>query len=251
MRLCVLGSGSKGHAVYVEAGEARVLFDAGFTGLELKRRLASVGVDAAGLTAIVISHEHSDHVAGLRALAKRLPVYATAGTFSWIHDRFTFNGTEVIRPGEWYEIGELRFLPVSVSHDAEEPVGFVIQDGHHRAAVITDLGVATKSVQHCLRDLDLAVIESNHDPRMLIEGPYPWDLKQRIKGRLGHLSNPQAAELIAAIAHPGLKHVLVAHLSETNNTPALASASAQDAVSASSSRVHACSQSRPAPMIKL
>ncbi|HUT53147.1 MAG TPA: MBL fold metallo-hydrolase [bacterium] len=250
MRLCVLGSGSRGHAVYVEAGETRVLFDAGFTGLELKRRLSSVGVDAAGLSAIVISHEHSDHVAGLRALAKRLPVYATEGTFSWISNRFTFNGTEVIRPGEWYAIGPLRFLPVSVSHDAEEPVGFVIQDGDCRAAVVTDLGVVTKSVQHLLHDLDLAVIESNHDPRMLIEGPYPWDLKQRIKGRLGHLSNPQAAELIASISHPGLRHVMVAHLSETNNTPALASASAHDAVP-ESCRVHACCQARPAPMIKL
>jgi phosphoribosyl 1,2-cyclic phosphodiesterase len=250
MRLCVLGSGSKGHAVFVEAGETRVLFDAGFTGLELKRRLAAVGADAAGLSAIVISHEHFDHIAGLRALGRRLPVWATAGTFSWIRDRFAFNGTEVIRPGEWYAIGPLRFLPVSLSHDAEEPVGFVIEDGDHRAAVVTDLGVVTKSVQHCLHDLDLAVIESNHDPRMLIEGPYPWDLKQRIKGRLGHLSNPQAAALIAAIAHPGLKHVLAAHLSEINNTPALALASARDAVPGAC-RVHTCSQSRPAPVIKL
>lgn len=251
MKLCVLGSGSRGHAVYVEAGEAKVLFDAGFTGFELKRRLASVDVDAAQLNAIVISHEHTDHVAGLRALAKRLPVYATEGTFSWISKRFTFNGTEVIRAGEWYKLGPLRFLPVSLPHDAEEPVGFVIEDGDCRVAVVTDLGVVTKSVQHSLHGLDLAVIESNHDPQMLLDGPYPWDLKQRIKGRLGHLSNPQAAELIAAISHSGLKHVMVAHLSETNNTQALAADSARQALSSSSCRVHACSQSRPAPMIKL
>jgi len=251
MRLCVLGSGSRGHAVYVEAGRTRVLFDAGFSGKQIRERLGSIGADLDDLSAIVISHEHTDHIAGLRVLGRKLPVYATRGTLSAIEDRFELNGMEIIKPGDWCEIKDIKFLPVSLSHDANEPVGFVIEDGSSRAAVITDLGAVTNVVRHHLKDVALAVVESNHDAKMLRDGPYSWELKQRIKSRRGHLSNTQAANLVSAIAHPGLKQVMVAHLSEKNNLPELAKGEAEAALDGNNSKVQVCLQDAPTKVIRV
>jgi len=250
MKLCVLGSGSKGQAVYVQAGRTRVLFDAGFTGRELKRRLAAVGADLADIDAIVLSHEHGDHVAGLRALGKKLPVYATEGTLAGISHKFVLDAVEIIAAGDRFELGDLTILPVSVSHDAEEPVAFVIEDGRARAAVVTDLGFVTRPLLHHLADLDLAVIEANHDLKMLMDGPYPWDLKQRIKSRHGHLSNAQTAEFIAAIAHSRLKHIMLAHLSQQNNLPRLARDEVQLVLDGADCAIQVCCQGQPARMVE-
>jgi phosphoribosyl 1,2-cyclic phosphodiesterase len=226
-----------------------LLFDAGFSGRQLRERLGSIGAELDDLSAVVVSHEHTDHIAGLRVLGRRFPVYATRGTLSAVGERFELDGAEVISTGDWFEIGDLKFLPMSLSHDAFEPVGFVIDDGDSRAAVITDLGMVTNVVRHHLKDVALAVVESNHDAVMLRDGPYPWELKQRIKSRRGHLSNTQAANLISAIAHPGLKHVMVAHLSETNNLPELAKGEAEGALDGNNSKVHVCLQDKPSAVI--
>jgi len=251
MKLCVLGSGSKGQAVYVQAGHTRILFDAGFSARQLKRRLQDRGIAISDLHAVVLSHEHTDHVAGLRVLGPRLPVYATAGTFRVLKDRYDFWATETIVAGQTCELGDLSFTPMSVSHDAQEPVAFVLEDGMTRVAIVTDLGVVTRSVRHGLDDLDLAVVEANHDLDMLLNGPYPWDLKQRIKGNHGHLSNAQAAQLIAAIVHPGLKKVMLAHLSQQNNLPGLARDEVQMAIDGSGCHLTVCSQDAPTAMMDL
>lgn len=252
MKLCVLGSGSRGNAVYVESGETAVLVDAGFSARELKRRMEAQGLELSRLSALVISHEHGDHIQGLLVLGRRLPVYATEGTLEALEEIYDLDGgTEVMAAGEWRTIGALRFRPVPVSHDAADPVGFVIEDGHARAAVITDLGVVTRLVQHSLADLSIAVIEANHDPEMLIAGPYPWEVKQRVKSRLGHLANHEAADLITGIAHSGLKHVLLAHLSQINNRPQLAHDAVGAGLDQSRTRLHVCRQDRPSPIIKI
>ncbi len=251
MRLCVLGSGSKGQAVYVEAGDTRVLFDAGFSARELKRRLGLIDVDVADLDAVVISHEHSDHVAGLRVMGRQFPVWATAGTLSQVGRRHEIVDPKTIEAGASYEIGAVSFTTLPLSHDAAEPVGFVIEDECSRAAIVTDLGVATRAIVHRLEDLDLVMIEANHDAQMLIDGTYPWELKQRIKSRHGHLSNQQSAELLAKIMSPRLKNVLLAHLSEANNLPRIALGEAESAVNGSSCVIEVCSQGQPSDVFEL
>jgi len=251
MKLCVLGSGSRGNSIYVEAGKTRVLFDAGFSTRQIKRRLASVGVDPVSLSAVVISHEHSDHIAGLLVLGKKLPVYATGGTLEYVSRRYELCATERIEPGEWRRIGDLEFLPVPLSHDAAEPVGFIVSDGMKKAGILTDQGVVTSVIRHHFTDLACAVVEANHDPRMLLEGPYTWELKQRIKSRQGHLANAEAAQVVAAMARTGLRRAMLAHLSETNNLPRLALAASQRAVDGLDVSITACSQHRPAGMIRV
>jgi phosphoribosyl 1,2-cyclic phosphodiesterase len=253
MKVCVLGSGSKGNAAYVEAGETRVIFDAGFSAREIKNRMDAAGLDAGSLQAVFISHEHVDHVRGLPVMGRRLPVYATAGTRKGIEKNFGFeiSAHETIRAGEAVKFGDLKILPIPVSHDALEPVGFAIDDGLHRLAIVTDLGVATHALVHRLTDLSLLLIEANHDLDMLMNGPYPWDLKQRVKGRLGHLANHDTAELVTTVLSPSLKHLLLAHLSEQNNTPALALKAVRRSVDGSGVRLEACSQGRSTGLISV
>jgi phosphoribosyl 1,2-cyclic phosphodiesterase len=250
MKLCVLGSGSKGNAVYLESGETKLLIDAGLSGRQIKLRLESVGVDIKDIRSILISHEHTDHIAGLRVLGKCSTVYATAGTLSQIRNRFELNGTEVIDSGEVFQVGCMRITPFSTSHDVVDPVGFVVEDGYARAAVATDLGVVTRLVSHHLQNLDVMVIESNHDQKLLQNGPYPWEVKQRVKSRLGHLSNLEAEELICDVAHDNLKHIFLAHLSEENNRPDLALTAAKRALDGCGTKLDVCSQARPQKLIK-
>lgn len=251
MKLCVLGSGSKGQSVYVEAGSTKMLFDAGFSCLALKKRLSSIGVDIGDIGSVAISHEHTDHIGGLRVMGRKFPVHATAGTVARVSKRFELRGFETISAGEWVEAGDIRYVPIPLSHDAADPVGFVIEDSFSRAAIVTDLGTVTRNVLHHLGDLDLLVLESNHDKTMLIEGPYRWDLKQRIQGRHGHLSNEQSAELLCKVAGPRLKTVLLAHLSETNNRPELAAREACRTMDGMNCRIEVCRQDRPGPVIDL
>ncbi len=247
MRLCVLGSGSKGNSILVESGRTRVLFDAGFSCRELKRRLHSLDVDPSSISAVVISHEHTDHIQGLRVLRKELPVYATAGTLGRIRGRFELSaGAETITAGELVRIGDLCFRAIPLSHDAAEPVGFVIENGGARAGILTDQGALTRLLAHQLSGLDVLVIEANHDPETLMNGPYQWHLKQRIKGRHGHLGNPEAAELVRRVMHPGLRQVMLAHLSEINNRPELARAAVIEVLDGSGVGLTVCEQSAPA-----
>ncbi|ROR29823.1 MBL fold metallo-hydrolase [Inmirania thermothiophila] len=219
MRFAILGSGSRGNAVVVEAGGTRVLIDCGFTAAETERRLARLGLAAEGLDAILLTHEHGDHVAGAGPLARRhgLPVWCTPGTRLGAG----LEGVEVctVVPEETFAVGALQVRSYVVPHDGRETVQYLLGDGAATLGIVTDAGSVTPHMEAVLDGCDGLVLECNHDERLLAEGPYPPPLKRRIRSDWGHLSNRQAAALLARLDHHRLRHVVAAHLSETNNTP--------------------------------
>ena len=220
--VCVLASGSKGNAIYVSDGETSVLIDAGLSAIETERRLLSRELDPRDLDAIVVSHEHGDHIKGVGVLSRRyqLPVYINEPTLTAAKAQLgAVNETVRFHPGMDFSIGDLCLHPFSVSHDASDSVGFTVQDDTTKVGIVTDLGIATQLVCHHLKGCRLIILEANHDQRMLEEGPYPWHVKQRIQSRLGHLSNEASRDLLGEISHSGLRHVILAHISETNNEP--------------------------------
>jgi len=198
-----------------------VLVDVGLSGREIRRRLKTIGVHGENLDAIVVSHEHSDHTRGLRVLSNEfnLPVYINYDTLSSVHGKEIKGKIREFESGNPFAIGGLSFQPFSVPHDAVDPVGYTIKYRDLKIGIATDLGFATKLVIERLKDCDLLILESNHDEEMLKSGPYPWVLKQRVMSRQGHLSNNQAGTLIKEVYHEGLKHIILFHLSETNNRP--------------------------------
>ncbi|NOZ86136.1 MAG: MBL fold metallo-hydrolase [Deltaproteobacteria bacterium] len=254
MRFCVLGSGSKGNAIWVESSQDAILLDAGLSWKRIRSRLIISGLDERKLRAIIVSHEHIDHLrgAGPAARAAHVPVFATSGTFSaWASDlekRASKPCLETIEPGRAFNVSGFLVTPFSTSHDVNQPVMFRVED-HFGASlgVATDLGVATRLVKDRLADCNALVLEFNHDPDMLMDGPYPWPLKQRIRSRLGHLSNPEAADLLADLLHPGLDLVVLAHLSEMNNDPRLA-LNAAGRVLSNGARLLAAHQDTPTPV---
>jgi phosphoribosyl 1,2-cyclic phosphodiesterase len=217
----VLASGSSGNAVVVRSGENTLLVDVGVSARQIRRRMEQFGVSPDELDAVVLTHEHSDHVRGLEVFSRRypLPVWASSGTWSRLRVR-TSSGGE-LRSGSPIHVGCLRVLPVSTSHDAADPVAFLVDDGDHRLALCTDTGVVTHLLEQRLRDSEVLLIEANHDADMLRHGPYPWPLKQRIASRLGHLANHQTEEALSRIGTGSLKAVVGMHLSEQNNRPDL------------------------------
>jgi phosphoribosyl 1,2-cyclic phosphodiesterase len=233
LRFAALGSGSKGNCLVVEAGgegrPTRVLLDCGLSPRETERRLARLGLAPADLSAILITHEHDDHAGQAYPFAAqhRLPVWLTYGTQVAMTESGKLPGevvTRTIDGRNQFPIGGLQVLPYTVPHDAREPVQFVFSDGASRLGVLTDIGASTAHVEATLSGCDALVLECNHDLDMLWGGDYPKWLKERITGPFGHLSNPQAERLLAAIDRSRLKHVLAAHLSHQNNRPALARA---------------------------
>lgn len=232
LEVVVLASGSSGNAVLVVADGTAILVDAGLSARSLTRRLAAAGWSPDALAGIVITHEHSDHVRGLEVLTRRhsVPVWATRGTWGRLALR-TSSGGELCSGSE-RRIGALSVLPVATSHDAAEPVAVVLDDGRHRVAVCTDTGTVTRLLAERLAGCDLLCLESNHDTDMLLHGPYPWPLKQRIRSSTGHLGNHQTAEALAELGGPRLRAVVGMHLSEHNNTPGLVAAGLRSAVGA-------------------
>jgi phosphoribosyl 1,2-cyclic phosphodiesterase len=229
MRFASLGSGSRGNALVVEAEErgttTRVLLDCGFGPRELALRLARLELAPDDLDAILVTHEHSDHSAGVYKCARRhhLEVFLTHGTQAAMpRDRGEAPVMRIIDSHAAFAIGSLDILPFPVPHDAREPVQFVFCDRRHRLGVLTDTGGATPHIVAMLDACDALVLECNHDSEMLSRGAYPWHLKQRIAGRFGHLDNQAAAGLLAALDRSRLQHLVAAHLSEQNNTPQLA-----------------------------
>jgi phosphoribosyl 1,2-cyclic phosphodiesterase len=233
LSVCVLASGSKGNAIYVSDGRTAILVDAGLSGVEIAKRMHSAGLAMESLKAIVVSHEHSDHVRGVGVLARRhgLPVYITPTTAAAAAVQLgRIDNLQHFEIGRTFHIDKLAIHPFATSHDANDSSGFTIAQNSHKIGIATDLGIATSMVKEHLKACSLIVLEANHDPVMLTEGPYPWPLKQRIKSRQGHLSNQDSRDLLTEIKHDGLCHVILAHLSETNNTPEKAVLAVQQAI---------------------
>jgi phosphoribosyl 1,2-cyclic phosphodiesterase len=236
VRFACLGSGSEGNGLLVEAGATRLLIDCGFGIRDTVARLARIGVAPESITAIIVTHEHSDHVGGVAAFAARYqtPVWLTFGTLSAVAERFA--GLPKVYGFDTHDafaIDAIQVRPFPVPHDAREPVQFVCSDGQWRLGVLTDLGVSTLHVEASLSGCDALVLECNHDAGMLAQGDYPHALKQRIAGRFGHLDNEAAAGLLSRLDNSKLKHVFAAHLSQHNNMPDLARAALATALGCS------------------
>lgn len=224
LRFQTLASGSKGNAILVCSHKTRILVDAGLSARELGRRLQQTGVNPHELDAVIVSHEHMDHIRGLGTLSRRLgiSVYLTQGTLDNLPPEIGhLTEVKLFQPGNPFTIGDLSVKPFAVSHDAQDPAGFVLEHDACRLGVCTDLGIATQLVRTRLQGCHGLVLEANHDPEMLLNGPYPPPLKQRIRSRHGHLSNAESFELLQNIHHGELQVVLFAHLSEVNNQPEL------------------------------
>lgn len=219
MRFCCLGSGSRGNAFVVEHGATTVLIDCGFSIRELTRRLNRNYLNTADIDALLISHEHKDHTVAVVPLAKLgIPVYMTTGTAR----QCSFGKAHAVISGISFTIGGLQILPITVPHDAAEPVQFIVDDGVHRLGVFSDLGYITPVVRDACKNLDAIMIECNYSAPLLAKNEdYPEVIKQRIVGQHGHLDNIMAAEFIAELGVARLQHIVAVHLSENNNTELL------------------------------
>jgi phosphoribosyl 1,2-cyclic phosphodiesterase len=222
LKVCVLSSGSKGNSIYISNGLTSILVDAGLSGKEIERRMLTRKLDPKSLTGIVVSHEHSDHAKGVGIISRRfkLPVYISPKTAQAASLQIGKpHQTIHFECGRSFKIQELEIRPFSTSHDAEDSAGFTICYKDQKIGLATDLGVATGMVKEHLSGCNLLILEANHDSDMLINGPYPWHLKQRIKSRNGHLSNEDSCNLLGKVLHKDLAWVILAHLSEQNNHP--------------------------------
>ena len=225
MRFSSLGSGSEGNALLVAVGRTQVLMDCGFGLQDTVVRLARLGVSPQQLNGIVVTHEHGDHISGVARLARKynLPVWLTHGTLRSQAKAFAgITQIHEIDPQLTFVIGDIGITPYSVPHDAAEPVQFVFSDGARRLGVLTDAGCSTAHIEQTLSGCHALVLECNHDSEMLRNGDYPYSLKQRVGGRFGHLNNQESADILAKLDVSRLQHLIAAHLSRRNNTPALA-----------------------------
>lgn len=240
VRMTVLASGSRGNCTVVSSGEASILVDAGISCRETLKRMRAAGEDAHKLKAIVVSHEHNDHVAGLQVLARKLaiPVYITEATYQcWRRDNKDAEGKPAVlerrehfRAGQAFALAGITVTPFTIPHDAADPCGFTFTAAGVKLGVVTDLGYLPPNVKHHLRGCDGLMIESNHDLEMLRNGPYPWMVKQRVMSRVGHLSNEALAEFFATDYDGRAVFLVLAHLSEHNNHPELARETAHKAL---------------------
>lgn len=233
MRFAVLGSGSGGNAAVVEAGGVRVLVDAGLSARQIVVRLGMMGIEPASLDAILLTHEHGDHVRGLRVLVKSLavPVYATPMTRELVREEVGGAHWKVFESGAAFSLGDLAVESFAVPHDAVEPVGFVFRSGGRSLGLLSDSGHVTPRVTDALRGVDGLFVEANYDDALLeADLRRPWSTKQRIASRHGHLSNAQTAELVAELAGHGLRRVVLGHLSRDCNTPEVALAAVRPLV---------------------
>jgi len=224
IRFALLGSGSEGNALVVQVDSTTVLMDCGFSVSETVARLARLGLQAEQLDGILVTHEHSDHIAGVARLARKfdIPVWMTHGTLRFQHAAFAEIAVTEINPHSSFSVGDIQVRPILVPHDAGEPVQYVFGDGAFKLGVLTDTGHATPHIESALSGCHALVLECNHDAEMLRNGRYPASLKQRVGGRYGHLNNEQAATLLSHLDNSRLQHIVAAHLSQQNNLPTLA-----------------------------
>ncbi len=235
--LTVLGSGSSGNCTVLSSSRTQVLVDAGFSCRETFRRMRSAGLDPARTDAILITHEHSDHVSGVDRLARELeaPVYMTEGTHQgwrrWARDKrrgeAKLERLEMFAPGLGFTVGDLNVRSFTIPHDCNDPVGFTVRAEGVKVAVVTDLGYLPPNVLDQLRGCDIMMIESNHDLEMLRVGPYPWMVKQRVLSKKGHLSNEALAQFFTKDYDGAATYLVLAHLSEQNNHPQIARRTAE------------------------
>lgn len=234
LRLCILGSGSSGNCTFVASDTTAILIDAGLSAKIIATRLEKIGASIEGIRGVCVSHEHSDHIAGLKTLHNKygIPLFANEGTMQGL------NGNKDLAELPWmkfhtgsaFMIGDLSIEPFSVPHDAMEPVGFVIACGGESVGIVTDIGIPTALVRERLKKCNAIVLESNHDEEMLMNSKRPWQLKQRILGRQGHLSNARCAQMLAELAGPHLQRIFLAHLSEECNRQDIAWRATRDAL---------------------
>jgi len=227
MTVSVLGSGSRGNATFVKTDRVRLLIDAGLSRKEIAKRLETIGEDPDGIDAVLITHEHSDHSCGLRTIVKDLPiqVFATGGTLRALQtENFDLNSSRIVSvyADTPFTIGDAKVLPFRVPHDAAEPVAFSVTCNGIKMTQLTDIGYLPDDVALNLNGSHILILESNHDLEMLRIGPYPWNLKQRLMGRYGHLSNTAVAQFIRDRYDGAAEHVMLAHLSAKNNHPEIA-----------------------------
>ncbi len=224
--LSVLASGSRGNSTYVATERVRLLVDGGLSAREIERRLLSIGASPKELNGIVVTHEHGDHVRGVGTLSRRyeIPVYMNMQTYQHLPDSVgRLDRKEEFFTGRTFSIEDLSIHPFAISHDGVDPVGFTLTNGSVKIGVCTDLGAATTLVYRHLEHCSVLILEANHDMEMLKNGPYPWPVKQRIKSRIGHLSNEQSVDVLSRVFSENLKEVVLAHMSETNNSEAMVS----------------------------
>lgn len=240
-RFASLGSGSRGNATLVNWGQANVLIDCGFSVRETEQRLGRFGLAPTDLSAILVTHEHSDHIKGVAALARRygLPVFMTPGTW-FSREMGDLPDLQLIHAYTPFVLGDMQVVPVAVPHDAREPAQFVFEYSGRRLGILTDLGSITPHVEACYQDLDAIVLEANHDPVMLVSGSYPPSLKQRVGGHWGHLSNQQAAGFLQRLNCARLQHLVVAHISQQNNSLEVAQAALAPVTAAVQRVTYAC-----------
>ncbi len=253
LSVCVLASGSRGNSIYISDGETSILVDAGLSGKEIERRMKIRGIAPESIDAVLISHDHTDHVLGAGIMSRRykIPVYMNQKTHFAAEKRIgKLNALKLFDCGESFMIGSLKIHPFSISHDAADPSGFTVEVNNKKIGIATDLGIANLIVKQYLQDSNLLILEANHDPVMLLDNEnYPWVLKQRVKSRKGHLSNEEAGELLAEIVHKDLDHIVLAHLSQDNNSPQKAFDVIQPVIAGFDVRLSVASQQEPDEMI--
>ena len=245
MRFAFLGSGSEGNSLLVQAGSTTLMLDCGFSVNETVSRLARLGLQAEQINGLLVTHEHSDHIGGVARLARKfkLPVWMTHGTLLTQQAAFADIAVTELNPHHCIAIGDIEVQPFLVPHDAREPVQYVFSDGAHRLGVLTDTGHITPHIEASLAGCHALVLECNHDEEMLRTGRYPLSLKQRVGGRVGHLSNRQAAELLASMDTSLLRYIVAAHLSKQNNLPELAAQALSAVLSCKQDEITIASQS--------
>ena len=227
LTFCSFSSGSSGNCYLVQSEKSAILIDAGISGRRIFKSLEEANVHTSKISAILITHEHTDHIKSLKTLTKKMPhvkAYANLGTWNHIEQRVSENQRVTFKTGEPFAISDIEVRPFLLSHDAEEPVGFSFYKSGKQISILTDTGVLTDDIHHEIKEADILVIEANHDVEMLRIGRYPYFLKQRILGKEGHLSNVDAADALCKILSEKKKyrHVLLAHLSKENNFPEMA-----------------------------
>lgn len=229
MELCSIASGSSGNCIYVGTEATHLLVDAGISGKRTECGLNSLGLSGRDLDGILITHEHSDHISGLGVIARRygLPIYGTKGTLEAIQNTSSVGKIDpslfhVIEPDQDVLIGDIVVHPIRISHDAADPVAYILKNGSQKIGILTDLGKYDDYIIDNLQGLDVLLLEANHDVHMLEVGSYPYPLKQRILGERGHLSNEVSGQLLGELLHDGMKNIILGHLSKENNYADLA-----------------------------